>query len=86
MERPLWQPTEQKKQNSILEDFSKFINFKSNKNFKSLWEWSIKNPEKFWSEFWDFSKIIGDKGKEIIRKNKIFNKVKFFPNSKTNYV
>jgi acetoacetyl-CoA synthetase len=85
MERPLWQPTEQKKQNSILEDFSKFINFKSNKNFKSLWEWSIKNPEKFWSEFWDFSKIIGDKGKEIIRKNKIFNKVKFFPDSKINY-
>ena len=85
MEKPLWKPSEQKKQDSLLEDFSKFINFKSDKNFKNLWEWSIKNPEKFWSEFWDFSKIIGEKGKEIIRKNKIFNKVKFFPEAKINY-
>ena len=85
MKEPLWQPSEQKKHNSILEDFSKFIDFKSNKNFKSLWEWSIKNPEKFWSKFWDYSKIIGDKGKVIIQKDKIFNKVKFFPDSKINY-
>jgi acetoacetyl-CoA synthetase len=85
MEKPLWQPSEKKKQNSLLEDFSKFINFKSDKNFKNLWEWSVKNPEKFWSEFWDYSKVIGDKGKEIIKKNKIFNRVKFFPDSKINY-
>jgi acetoacetyl-CoA synthetase len=85
MEKPLWQPSEKKKQNSLLEDFSKFINFKSDKNFKNLWEWSVKNPEKFWSEFWDYSKVIGDKGKEIIKKNKIFNQVKFFPDSKINY-
>ena len=85
MEKPLWQPSEKKKQNSLLEDFSKFINFKSDKNFKNLWEWSVKNPEKFWSEFWDYSKVIGDKGKEIIKKNKIFNQTKFFPDSKINY-
>ena len=85
MKKPLWQPSEKKQQNSLLEDFSKFINFKSDKNFKNLWEWSVKNPEKFWSEFWDYSKVIGDKGKEIIKKNKIFNQVKFFPDSKINY-
>ena len=44
-----------------------------------------KKPRKFWSKFWDYSKIIGDKGKEVIRENKIFNKVKFFPDSKINY-
>ena len=85
MKKPLWSPSEQKKQDSLLEDFSKFVNFKSDKNFKSLWEWSIKNPEKFWSKFWDYSKIIGDKGKEIIKENKIFNQVKFFHDSKINY-
>ena len=85
MNNPLWQPSEAKKEESLLEEFSKFINFKSKKNFKNLWEWSIKNPEKFWSKFWDYSKIIGDKGKEIIRENKIFNKTKFFPDSKINY-
>ena len=85
MKKPLWKPSEQKKQNSLLEDFSKFINFKSDKSFKNLWEWSVKNPKKFWSEFWDYSKIIGEKGNEIIRENKIFNKVKFFPEARINY-
>ena len=70
MKKPLWCPSERKKQDSLLEDFSKFINFRSNKNFKSIWEWSVKNPEEFWSRFWDYSKIIGDKGEEIIKKIK----------------
>ena len=85
MNKSLWKPSEQKKQESLLEDFSKFVNFNSNHNFKSLWEWSVKNKEEFWSKFWDYSKIIGDKGKEVIRKNKIFNETKFFPDSKINY-
>ena len=85
MNKILWKPSKKLTQNSILEDFSKFINFNSNNNFKDLWKWSVKNPEEFWSKFWDYSKIIGDKGKKIIKKNKIFNKTKFFPDSKINY-
>jgi len=85
MNKPLWQPSTQMQQESLLEDFSKFINLDSDYNFKDLWEWSVKNPEEFWSKFWDYSKIIGDKGKEIIKKNKIFNRTKFFSDSKINY-
>tara|TARA_B100000767_G_scaffold209967_1_gene196961 strand:+ start:225 stop:2147 length:1923 start_codon:yes stop_codon:yes gene_type:complete len=85
MNKPLWQSSEQKKQNSLLEDFSKFINFNSTKNFKDLWQWSVENPKEFWSKFWDYSKIIGNKGKEIIREHKTFNKTKFFPDSQINY-
>ena len=85
MNKFLWKPSERLIQNSILADFSKFINFQSQHNFKTLWKWSVTNPEEFWSKFWDYSKIIGFKGKEVIRKNKIFNKTKFFPDSKINY-
>mgnify|MGYP001459424399 CR=1 FL=1 len=85
MQKFLWEPSINRKEESLLEDFSKFINHKSNYNFKTLWEWSVNYPEEFWSKFWDYSKIIGDKGKEIIRFNKIFNKTKFFPDSKLNY-
>jgi len=85
MKKLLWQPSEKITQNSILKDFSKFIKFRSKNDFKKLWEWSVAEPEIFWSKFWDYSKIIGDKGSEIIRKNKIFNQTKFFPNSKLNY-
>ena len=85
MEKFLWKPSKTKKEKSLLEDFSKFINLKSNYNFKTLWNWSVDHPEEFWSKFWDYSKIIGDKGKEIIKYNKIFNKTKFFSDSKLNY-
>ena len=85
MEKFLWKPSDKRKEESLLEGFSKFINLKSNYNFKSLWKWSVDHPEEFWSKFWDYSKIVGDKGKEIIKYNKIFNKTKFFPDSKLNY-
>ena len=85
MNKSLWKPPEQKKQESLLEDFSKFVNFDSKYNFKNFWQWSVENSEEFWSKFWDYSKIIGDKGTEIIRRNEVFNKTKFFPDSKINY-
>ncbi len=85
MEKFLWKPSVLRKEESLLEDFSKFINFKSNRDFKDIWKWSVDHPEEFWSKFWDYSKIIGDKGKEIIKYNETFNKTKFFPDSKLNY-
>ncbi len=81
----LWKPSPKLIKNSILNEFTNFIGKDFKYNFKKLWEWSVKNPEIFWSKFWDFSKILGDKGDKIIEKNKIFNKTKFFPNSKINY-
>ena len=85
MSKLLWTPSEKKTKESILNSFSKFANFNSNKQFKNIWQWSVAEPKLFWSKFWDYSNIIGDKGNEIIRKDKIFNKTLFFPNSKINY-
>ena len=85
MKKFLWKPSDARREDSLLEDFSKFINFKSNPNFKDFWKWSVDHPEEFWSKFWDYSKIIGDKGKEIIKYDKTFNQTKFFPDSKLNY-
>ena len=85
MKKLLWRPSEKKIRESKLEDFSRYINFESKNNFKALWNWSITNPEIFWSKFWDYSKIIGYKGKTIIKKDRVFNKTKFFPDSKINY-
>ena len=85
MNKILWKPSDKKSAESILENFTKFVDLKSNYNFRDVWEWSVNNQEIFWSKFWDFSNIIGDKGSEVIRKDKIFNKTKFFPNSKINY-
>ncbi len=84
MKEPLWQPSLEKKTNSLLMKFCEFVDLKP-ESFNELWKWSIENPEIFWSKIWDFSNIIGDKGQEIIKHDKVFNKTKFFPDSKLNY-
>jgi acetoacetyl-CoA synthetase len=85
MNTPLWAPSVKRVNNSNLLNFSKFVGFTTERNFKKFWQWSVSEPEIFWSKFWDYSKMVGDKGKEIIRKDKTFNKTKFFPDSKINY-
>jgi len=82
MNKPLWEPTKLKKRDSLLEDFAKFINFKSEYNFKNLWKWTIENPEEFWTNFWDYSKIKGDKGKEVIHIIKFLIKPNFLQTPK----
>ena len=68
----LWSPSDEIKKNSKLESFCKYLDkkkiLKYNQNFKYLWKWSVDNPEAFWSEVWDFTKIKGFKGKKIIKK------------------
>ena len=85
----LWSPSEEIKNASNLMHFCKHLDkkklLKFSDNYKNLWKWSVKNPEIFWSEIWNFTKIKGYKGKKIIKKNKIFHKNIFFPDSKLNY-
>ena len=78
----LWSANVDLKKSSQLNKFCNHLESKGfirNKlNFKNLWEWSIKNNEKFWSEVWDFTKIKGYKKGSILKKNKIFYKNIFF--------
>ncbi len=85
MDKLLWKSSEKLKENSLLSDFCRFVDFRSSNNFKKIWQWSIDNPEEFWSKFWDYSKIIGDKGSKIIEVHEFFYKTKFFLDSKLNY-
>jgi len=89
MTKKLWEASLNQKKNSILFSFENYISKKFNKNFdrnyKKLLDWTIENSPKFWSSFWDFTKIIGIKGKKEISKSKTFYKNLFLPNSKLNF-
>ena len=85
----LWSVNEELIKRSQLKKFCESLEekgvFKNTSRFKDLWEWSVKNPERFWSEVWDFTKIKGIKKGKTIKKNKVFYKNVFFPDSKINY-
>ncbi len=89
MSELLWSPSKSKIENSNLFKFKNLIEEKYNTTFgidyNKLWKWSVSNNEAFWSECWDFFKLEGTKQKEIIQKNKIFHKTKFFPTSTLNF-
>ena len=85
----LWSPREEKIKSSLMYEFIQDINKKFSldiKNFYELHEWSINKREEFWSEIWDFFKIIGEKGnKPFLKPENKMPGTKFFPNGKLNY-
>jgi len=88
-ENLLWKASKNLIDQSVIKNFSQKIenkfNINFNETFSNFWKWSIKNPEDFWNEFWDYSNIIGEKKGSVLEKNSIFYKTKFFPNSKINF-
>ena len=89
MAEKLWVATSNVKTNSNLYNYEKFIskkfNQQFNQNYRKILGWSIKNLDNFWGTIWDYCKVKGIKGKEKIKKSKIFYKNIFLPNSKLNF-
>jgi len=89
MAKKLWEASKNRKLNSNLYDYEKFIskkfNLKFSNNYKDILHWSIKNPGNFWSSIWDYCQIKGFKGKKKLKISKIFYKNIFLPKSKLNF-
>ena len=89
MSEKLWEAKPSVKANSNLYNYEKFIskkfNQQFNQNYRKILGWSIKNLDNFWGTIWDYCKVKGIKGKEKIKKSKIFYKNIFLPNSKLNF-
>ena len=84
----LWKATKDQKNKSNLFKYENFLyqkyKIKFNKNYSNLHEWSIKNPEKFWSSIWDYSNVKGKKIEKFYKSKELF-KNRFFINSKLNF-
>ena len=86
----LWESSEKKRQSSNLFIFSKFIedrhNIKFKNNYTLLWNWSIKEKNKFWLSLIEFLNIeySGNDQPSIKEDEYIYNEV-FFPNIEISY-
>jgi acetoacetyl-CoA synthetase len=54
-------------------------------NYTDLWQWSVANRKEFWSELWDFFKIVGAKGSLILENEHHFLESKWFPEAQLNF-
>ena len=88
MSKKLWEASQSIKNKSNLFRYENFIaekyDFIIAKKYSKILDWSLKNPQKFWSSIWDFAKVKGKKT-ENFRFSKEFISNKFFINSKLNF-
>ena len=68
MSTPFWTPSEAKIRDASMTKFRKYVNVRHGLDLKDYWDlhrWSTGTPEEmndFWTAFWDWAGIIGDKG------------------------
>ena len=88
MPQKLWEADYQTKIKSNLYEFENFLskkfNYKPKKNYKNLFNWTIKKPELFWSSIWEYSNVKGFKNDKFHFPKEII-KSKFLFKSKLNY-
>ena len=85
----LWQASQLQKNKSNLFKYEKFLSkkykIKVTQNYSNILNWTINNPNKFWSSIWDFARVKGIK-REKSYLSKILLKSRFLINSKLNFL
>ena len=89
MSNPLWRPEKTRADQTTLGVFSAWMASRAGKSFADydeLHRYSISDPAGFWSSFWDFAEVIGDKGKPpyLVDADKMPG-ARFFPDAKLNF-
>ncbi len=88
MSEPLWRPSEARIENANITKLIRLINQKNNLSMQSyadLHEYSVTQPQAFWSEIWDFSNVIGEKGDQVLIDADKMPGAKWFPQASLNY-
>jgi len=84
----LWQPSRQMIEQSRVFSFMSKVSQKYNihlSDFETLYNWSIREKELFWSELWEFCDVIGTKGSSILTNKSDMEKAVWFPEARLNF-
>jgi len=79
---PLWTPNPATVGQTRM---AQLIKARGKANYAELWQWSVDEPEAFWSELWDFCGAVGEKGTKIVVDRNKMPGAKWFPDAKLNY-
>ena len=89
MSQPLWRPEKTRAAQTTLAAFSGWMSSRTGKplsDYDDLHRHSTQSPGEFWSAFWDFAEIAGDKGKPpyLVDGDKMPG-ARFFPDARLNF-
>ncbi len=86
--QPLWHPSNSRIENANITKLIKQINQHCGSTIESytdLHQYSVENQQEFWSHVWDLTKVIGDKGQDVLVNPDKMPGAKWFPQAKLNY-
>ncbi len=72
MQQPLWIPSDQRKEQANITQFSRWLKGRSGLkasstgDYGALHQWSVGQPAAFWDAVWDYCDVIGDKGGDTV--------------------
>lgn len=81
---PLWAPSEARIQATRLKSFMANVG-RPGDDYMAFWRWSINEQAAFWSAFWDFAGVRGEKGGTILLEGAHMKEARYFPESRLNY-
>ena len=64
---------------------AQFIQAMGQGSYGDTWQWSVDQPEIFWSKIWDFCGAVGEKGTQIVLDADKMPGARWFPEARLNY-
>ena len=62
--QPLWTPNPA---TAGATRMAQLIRATGHNSYGELWQWSVDQPEAFWSQVWDFCGAVGEKGLQVVQ-------------------
>ncbi|MBB3065286.1 acetoacetate--CoA ligase [Limibacillus halophilus] len=89
MTQPLWQPTPERKEGANISAFMEQLKRDWGvelSDYAELYDWSVKEIEKFWSSVWTFGKVVAEtRGDRILVDGTKMPGAAFFPDARLNF-
>ena len=88
MTEPLWRPSEHAIERANMTAFMRLVNAEHGtdiKDYAGLHAWSLEHLEAFWTLFWQFGGIIGERGATVLADGDQMPGAQWFPDSRINF-
>ena len=86
---PIWSPTEQAIEQAQITQFARHVvrKYKLELNtYPDFYQWTVDNPEEFWSEVWDWCGVVASKkGSTVLVDGDRMPGAKWFPDARLNF-
>ncbi|HET9769818.1 MAG TPA: acetoacetate--CoA ligase [Acidimicrobiia bacterium] len=90
MTKPLWVPSEQRKEQAQLTRYCRWLGERRGLHFdvgdyQSLWQWSVDHLEDFYASVWDYFEVEADPGYDAVLGRGEMPGAEWFPGARLNY-